>query len=149
MHNFWINTFNLFWNYKIFIFQSIAALKLLHWIWYLHISRGLIITGENYKKWFIVFLTICIKVYSSNDKTNSSVTLDRTSTRKIIEAASNPKSIREISTECGMSLSTGYRRVYELCDCKLLEVHSSTIRLGRRCLLFKAKNWIQRDRALL
>ena len=79
------------------------------------------------------------QVYSWNSKANSDIMLDKANTRKIIEAASNPKSIREISTECGISLSTGYRRVYELCDCKLLEVHSSTIRSGRRCLLFKAK----------
>ena len=78
-------------------------------------------------------------VYSCNFKTNSDVIRNRTSTRKIIEIASNPKSIREISVECGISLSSGYRRVYELCDCKLLEIHSSTIRDGRRCLLFKAK----------
>jgi len=76
-------------------------------------------------------------VYSCNVKTNSDAIRNKAISRKIIEIASDPKSIREISTECGISLSTGYRRVYELCDCKLLEIHSSTIRDGRRCLLFR------------
>ena len=87
-------------------------------------------------------------MYSGNGKTNSDVILDRDGTRRIIEVASNPKSIREISNECGLSLSTGYRRVYELCDCKILEVHSSTIRAGRRCLLFKSKAWTNADMIL-
>jgi predicted transcriptional regulator len=72
-------------------------------------------------------------------KISSNDILDKANTRTIIEAASNPKSIREISTECGISLSTVYRRVYELCDHKLLEVHSSAIRDGRRRLLFVTK----------
>lgn len=79
------------------------------------------------------------KMYTCNYKVSSNAVLDKPSTRTIIEATSNPKSIREISAECGISLSTVYRRVYKLCDCKLLEVHSSAIRDGRRHLLFKAK----------
>jgi hypothetical protein len=59
-------------------------------------------------------------MYSCNFKVNSEIP-DKASTWAIIKAASNPKSILEISAECGISL-TAYRRVYDLCDCKLLEV---------------------------
>jgi predicted transcriptional regulator len=86
-----------------------------------------------------------------NGQVNQEGILDGVCTR-IIETAREPKSIREISVEYEIPLSTVYRRVYKLCDCNMLKVYASEIRDGKRCLLYKTKNgtvksdiWEQRE----
>jgi predicted transcriptional regulator len=60
--------------------------------------------------------------------------------RAIIESTINtPKSVIEISAECGIPISTIYRRLQNLRDSKLLGISGSITSEGKKHFLYKSK----------
>ncbi len=57
----------------------------------------------------------------------------------ILKTTSTPKSVFQISSECGISLTHAYRSVKELCSCNLLRPTSCSINNGKKCFLYKSK----------
>ncbi len=60
--------------------------------------------------------------------------------RTIIESITNkPKSVIEITDETGIPMSTVYRRIQTLCDCRLLATSGTITQDGKRLFLYKSK----------
>ncbi len=57
----------------------------------------------------------------------------------ILKTTSTPKSVFQISSECGISLTHAYRSVKELYGCNLLKPISCSINNGKKCFLYKSK----------
>jgi len=60
--------------------------------------------------------------------------------RAILETTmKRPKSVMDISNDCGISLSTSYRRVLSLHDSKILRITGSINNDGKKYFLYKSK----------
>lgn len=60
--------------------------------------------------------------------------------RAILESASDlPKSAKQISLECGIPISTAYRRVQHLHDHKVLSISGTISEDGKKFFLYKSR----------
>lgn len=60
--------------------------------------------------------------------------------RIILEATlNNPKTALEVSKECGIPISTAYRRLQDLHDAKLLKISGSISDDGKKFFMYQSK----------
>ena len=60
--------------------------------------------------------------------------------RAILESASDlPKSAKQLSQECGVPISTAYRRIQQMHDHKILSISGTINEDGKKFFLYKSK----------